>query len=61
MRPFSMTGMVVAHQTSGDIRRFQPHLHAIVLEGDFDNEGTLFYIPFSGLDAIVELFRRRLV
>ena len=43
--------MIVAHQTYGDMLRFNPDYHAIVLEGGFDNEGTFFYIPFSGLDA----------
>lgn len=56
-----MTGMIVAHQTYGDMLRFNPHFHAIVLEGGFDDEGTFFYIPFSGLDAMVEVFRRRVV
>ena len=32
-----------------------------LLEGGFDNEGAFFYIPFSGLDAMVEVFRRRVV
>ena len=41
--------------------RFNPHFHAIVLEGGFDNEGTFFYIPFSGLQAMVEVFRRRVI
>lgn len=53
-----MTGMIVAHQTYGDMLRFNPHFHAIVLEGGFDHDGTFFYIPFSGLDAMVEVFRR---
>jgi len=39
-----MTGMIVAHQTYGDMLRFNPHFHAIVLEGGFDDEGTFFYI-----------------
>ncbi len=46
-----MSGMIVAHQTYGDMLRFNPHFHAIVLEGGFDDDGTFFYIPFSGLDA----------
>ena len=41
--------------------RFNPHFHAIVLEGGFDDEGTSFYTPFSGLDAMVEVSRRRTV
>ena len=40
---------------------FNPHFHATVLEGGFDDEGTFFYIPFSGLDAMVEVFRRRVI
>jgi hypothetical protein len=52
------TGMVIAHQSFGDHLRWNPHFHAIVLEGGFDDEGTFFYIPFSGLQSMVEVFRR---
>jgi hypothetical protein len=41
--------------------RWNPHFHAIVLEGGFDGEGTFFYIPFSGLQSMVEVFRRRVI
>jgi hypothetical protein len=41
--------------------RFNPHFHAIVLEGGFDDEGTFFFIPFSGLQSMVEVFRRRVI
>jgi hypothetical protein len=30
------TGMVIAHQTFGDMLRWNPHFHAILLEGGFD-------------------------
>jgi len=33
----------------------------IVLEGGFDDEGTLVYIPFSGLQSMVESVRRRVI
>jgi hypothetical protein len=56
-----LTGMVIAHQTFGDVLRWNPHFHAIVLEGGFDEEGTFFYIPFSGLQSMVEVFRRRVI
>jgi hypothetical protein len=56
-----LTGMVIAHQTFGDMLRWNPHFHAIVLEGGFDQEGTFFYIPFSGLQSMVEVFRRRVI
>lgn len=44
-----LTGAVIAHQTFGHRLRWNPHFHAIVLEGGFDEEGTFFCIPFSGL------------
>lgn len=45
----------------GDVLRFNPDFHAIVLEGGFDEEGTFYYIPFSGSEHMVELFRRRVM
>jgi hypothetical protein len=56
-----MTGIVIAHQTFGDMLRWNPHFHAIVLEGGFDDAGTFYYIPFSGLDSMIEVFRRRVI
>jgi len=68
--------MVTAHQTFGDMLRWNPHFHAgctaeqqfariatrpIVLEGGFDDEGTFFFIPFSGLQSMVEALRRRVI
>ena len=35
-----------------------PHHRAWV---GFDEEGTFFYIPFSGLRSVVEVFRRRVI
>ncbi|MEM6411840.1 MAG: transposase, partial [Pseudomonadota bacterium] len=55
------TGTVIAHQTFGDMLRWNPHFHAIVLEDGFDEEGTFFYIPFSGLQSMTDLFRRRVI
>ena len=46
-----LTGVVVAYQTFGDMLRWNPHFHAIVLEGGFDEEGTFFYIPLFGLQS----------
>jgi hypothetical protein len=48
--------MVIVHQSFGDQLRWNPHFHAIVLEGGFDDEGTFFYIPFSGLQSMVDVF-----
>jgi len=55
------TGMVIAHQTFGDILKWNPHFHAILLEGGFDKEGSFVYLPFSGLEKRDEYFRRSVV
>jgi len=31
------------------------------LEGGFDDDGTFLFIPFSGLQSMVEVFRRRVI
>ena len=41
--------------------RWNPYFHALILEGGFDGEGTFFYIPFSSLGLMVEIFRRRVI
>lgn len=48
-----LTGTVVAHQAFGDQLRFDAHVRASVLDGGFDEEGTFFYIPGSGLQSTV--------
>ena len=55
------TGVIIAHQTFGDMLRWNPHFHAIVLEGGFDEQGTFGYIPLGHLQAMTELPRRRVV
>jgi hypothetical protein len=54
-----LTGTVIAHQTFGDQLRWNPHFHCLVLEGGFDEQGVFVSIPFSGLQAMTEVFRRR--
>ena len=55
------TGMVIAPQTFGDMLRWNPHFHAILLEEGFDEDGTFVYLPFSGLEKMTEYFRRSVV
>ena len=55
------TGMVIAHQTFGDMMRFNPHYHAIIIEGGFNESGTFVSIPFAGLQKMTEYFRRKVV
>ncbi|MCD6298628.1 MAG: transposase [Deltaproteobacteria bacterium] len=55
------TGMVIAHQTFGDMLRWNPHFHCLVLEGGFYDEGNFVYIPFSDLKKMTEYFRRKVI
>ena len=55
MGTFYGLGVAAAH------RPMDPHFHALILEGGFDDEGTFFYMPFSGLHSMVEVFRRRVI
>ena len=54
-----LSGIVVAHQRFKNVLRWNPHFHAIVLESGFDEGSTFFYIPFSELQSMTEVFRRR--
>jgi len=55
------TGMVLAYQTSGEFFRWNPHWHAIVLEGGFDEAGRFVHIPFGNLNRMSEYFRRLII
>ena len=55
------TGVIIAHQTFGDMLRWNPHFHSIVLEGGFDEQGTFVYIPLGHLETLTELLRRRVI
>ena len=55
------TGMVLAYQTSGEFLRFNPHWHAIVLEGGFDETGRFVHIPLGNLNRMSEYFRRVII
>jgi len=53
--------MVTAHQTFGDMLRWNPYFHTKVLEGGFDEDGNFVYIPFSGLQKMAEYFKRKVI
>ena len=36
---------VIAYTTAGEFARWNPHLHAIFLEGGFDKEGRFIHVP----------------
>jgi hypothetical protein len=55
------TGMVLAYQSAGEFLRWNPHWHAIVLEGGFDENGRFVHIPFGNLHRMSEYFRRVII
>ena len=52
---------VLCFQSFGDFLRWNPHWHAIVLEGGFDENSNFIHIPFGNLQEMTECFRRRVV
>ena len=52
---------VIVFQTEGDIVRFNPHYHGIVLEGGFDDQGRFVYVPLGDLSRMSEYFRRMII
>ena len=55
------TGLIVSHQTFGDMLRFNPHWHCIILEGGIDEEGSFHHIPIKDTSQLTEVFRRRVM
>jgi hypothetical protein len=55
------TGIVVSHQTAGDLLRWNAHWHCIILEGGIDEQDNFHYIPVKSLDGMVELFRHLVI
>ena len=55
------SGMVLAYQSSGEYLRFNPHYHAIILEGGFDEDSRFVHIPFGDLHRMSEYFRRMII
>jgi len=52
---------VIAYASAGDFARFNPHLHAIFLEGGFDREGRFVHVPSLDLTKLSQYFRSRMV
>jgi len=42
---FSKTAAVSSYQSYGDMMRFNPHYHCIVLEGGIDETGSFYTYP----------------
>ena len=55
------TAAVIAYQSSGDLLRFNPHFHALILEGGFDAAGRFIFIPLGDLARMTQYLRRRVL
>ena len=57
------TGVIVSYQSFGDLMRWNPHFHYIVLEGGIDEAGSFHHIILSIKDTakLTEVFRRRVI
>ena len=52
---------VIAYASAGDFVRWNPHLHAIFLEGGFDPQGRFVHIPSLDLPRLAQYFRASIV
>jgi hypothetical protein len=52
---------VIAYASAGDFARFNPHLHAIFLEGGFDWEGRFVHVPSLDLSKLSQCFHSSMV
>jgi hypothetical protein len=52
---------VIAYASAGEFARFNPHLHAIVLEGGFDPSGRFVHLPRLDLCRLSQHFRTCMV
>jgi hypothetical protein len=55
------TAAVVAPQPFGDSLRFNPHFHALILEGGFDSAGQFYYLPIHDTARFAECLRQRTI
>jgi hypothetical protein len=59
-KPIS-TAAVIAYQPFGDSLRFNPHFHALILEGGFDLNGQFYHLPIHDTPRLSECLRRRTI
>jgi hypothetical protein len=54
-------GIVVSIATSGDLVQWHPHGHLILTDGGFSDDGTFHPLPAWDGEAVMKLFRERLL
>ncbi len=55
------TASVVSYQSFGDLLRFNPHWHCIILEGGIDENNSFHYLPIKDTLKLTEVFRQRVI
>jgi len=54
-------GAMVSYQSLGDLLRFNPHYHCLVLERGIDETGSFHHIPIKDTARFTEVFIRRVI
>ena len=55
------TACVMGYQSFGEFARFNPHYHALLMEGCFDEQGKFHHIPIKNIKPLTEYFRKRII
>ena len=55
------TGAVISYQSYGDMMRWNPHFHCLVLEGGIDKKGSFYHLPLKDTSQLAKAFRRRVI
>lgn len=55
------TGTLISHQTYGDMLRFNPHWHCLILEGGLDEKNNFISVAVKDTANLAEAFRRAVV
>jgi hypothetical protein len=55
------TAAVVGFQPFGEALRYNPHFHALILEGGFDPEGHFVQVPVHDTARLAQLLRQRTI
>jgi hypothetical protein len=56
-----LSAAVVAYQPFGDSLRFNPHFHALILDGGFDSTGKFYHLPIYDIAPLAECLSRRTI
>lgn len=55
------TGSIISHQTYGDLIRFNPHWHCLILEGGIDEANDFYHIRMKNITKLTEAFRKAVI